>query len=287
VGADGVWDHWPWSHTQVGFTVERSLTSTDPDRPNSRGVLFGRYVFQYSDSLYLPPMHYVELFTAVQDDPLPLPDETVPGANHLDNQTSVGVHYHLDYRTPYWDPEGGFLLDVVYDNGVTIFGEHEPFNRWTGQFSTVKYLPDWTGWLSQTRVAGRIYAGVALPDNAQIFPLGGAELFRGFDLDQKQGNFVWVGSVEWRVPIIQHVNWDLCDHLGGVRNAYAALFYDVGECFLLNQSQGGVFHALGGGLRVDVAWFSFVERTTLRFDVAKTINDNTPFQFWFGVQHPF
>ena len=46
-------------------------------------------------------------------------------------------------------------------------------------------------------------------------------------------------------------------------------------------------HAVGGGLRVDVAVFSFIERATLRFDVAKTLNDNTPFQFWFGMQHAF
>ena len=45
--------------------------------------------------------------------------------------------------------------------------------------------------------------------------------------------------------------------------------------------------AVGGGLRLDVALFSFVERITLRFDVAKTVNANTPVQFWFGIQHPF
>ena len=50
---------------------------------------------------------------------------------------------------------------------------------------------------------------------------------------------------------------------------------------------GRVAHALGAGLRVDVAIFSFIERATFRFDVAKTINDSTPFQLWFGMQHAF
>ncbi len=287
LGADGLWDHWPWCHTQAGFTVERSLIGCDPDRPNSRAAVFGRYVFQYSDSLYLPPMHYIETFAAAQDDALPLSDQTVAGANHFDQQTSFGVHYHLNYLTPYWDPEGGILVDVSYDNGVPVFGEHEPFYRLSGQISTVKYLPEWTGWLSETRVAARAYAGIALPDNAQIFTLGGGSLFRGFDLKQRQGNFVWVGSLEWRVPLARGVEWDCCDHLAGVRNAYAALFYDAGEAYLKGNSQGGVFHALGAGLRVDVAWFSFVERTILRVDAAKAVNDNTPWQFWFGVQQPF
>jgi hypothetical protein len=44
---------------------------------------------------------------------------------------------------------------------------------------------------------------------------------------------------------------------------------------------------LGAGLRVDIAWFSMIERTTIRFDVAKTLNSSAPVQFWFGVQHPF
>jgi hypothetical protein len=61
----------------------------------------------------------------------------------------------------------------------------------------------------------------------------------------------------------------------------------VGDAYVLGQSVGPVAHALGGGLRLDVAWFSFVERTTLRLDVAKTINSTAPTQVWFGLQVPF
>jgi hypothetical protein len=52
-------------------------------------------------------------------------------------------------------------------------------------------------------------------------------------------------------------------------------------------STDGVAHGVGVGLRLDVAVFGFVERTTLRFDVAKALNVDTGPQFWFGVQHPF
>ena len=44
---------------------------------------------------------------------------------------------------------------------------------------------------------------------------------------------------------------------------------------------------LACGLRFDVTWFGFVERTTLRFDVAKAINVDTPVEFWFGANMPF
>src|SRR5262249_13244085 len=148
VGADGLWDHWPLPHTQVGFNVERSLTTFGDDgQHRDRGILFGRYVIkgQYSSSLYLPPMHYVELFGGVQNHNLPAPRTPSFDANHFDHQTITGVHYHIDYLTPYWNPEGGFRFDATYTSGIPIFGEHEAFNRVQGELSYVYGLPDQLG----------------------------------------------------------------------------------------------------------------------------------------------
>jgi len=65
------------------------------------------------------------------------------------------------------------------------------------------------------------------------------------------------------------------------------VFYDVGDAYSGNHEVGAIAHAVGGGLRLDVSWFSFVERTTFRFDVAKTVNENSPWQVWIGVGYPF
>jgi hypothetical protein len=287
VGVDGLWTHWPWHATQVGFNVERSLTSMGGSEPTERGVLFGRYVFQYSSSLYLPPMNYLEAFTAVESNNLAPPRFTLPGAVSVDQETLVGLHYHKDYLTPYWDPEAGYRLDATYATGIPIFGEQESLNLWEGQLSFVKGLPDWLGWLSETRLAGRIFGAVGLPSNGEYFALGGGDLFRGFDLKERQGSLVWVGSLEWRVPLATGLKWDVIDHAAGLRNIYAAAFYDVGNAYVNGHPVGDVAHALGGGLRFDVSWFGFVERTILRVDVAKTINANSPVQVWVGVQHPF
>jgi hypothetical protein len=288
-GVDGLWDHWPWPRTQVGFNAEHSFAGTDNQdgRHNDRGVIFGRYVFQYGSSLYLPPIAYLETYTAIDHDNLPLPRQAVFGTSHFDQQTEVGVHYHLDYLTPYWDPEGGFRIDTTYTNGVPILGERQPFEAVSGQFSMVKGLPEWLGPLSQTRLAARIYGAAGLPSNGELFTMGGGDLFRGFDLSERQGNAVWVGSLEWRVPVIQRVEWDVCDHAVGVRNVSLAAFYDVGDTYVNGHSMGPVAQALGGGVRVDIAWLSLIERMTLRFDVAQTINTSAPLQFWFGVRMPF
>ncbi|MBV9124764.1 MAG: BamA/TamA family outer membrane protein, partial [Planctomycetes bacterium] len=286
-GTDGLWDHWPWPHTQVGFVAERGLTHDWHGFPEDRGVLFGRYVFQYGSSLYLPPMKYVEVFTALLEHNLEPAAMTVPGADPFNHQSLAGVHYHVDYLTPYWDPEGGFKFDATYSSGLPILGEREGLNRVDSQFSIVKKVPDGLGFLSETRVAARIYGAAGLPDKGQFYTLGGSTLFRGFDPTDREGNAMWLGSLEWRVPVVRGLECDYVDHTVGLRNVYVAAFYDVGQAFLNGHSLGEVNHALGAGLRMDVAWFSFVERTILRLDVAKAINTNSPWQIWVGVGAPF
>ncbi len=61
----------------------------------------------------------------------------------------------------------------------------------------------------------------------------------------------------------------------------------MGNAYTNGHAAGAAAQALGIGLRLDVAVFGFVERSVLRFDLAKTVNADAPVQFWFGVQHPF
>src|SRR5262249_55273789 len=161
----------------------------------------GRYVFQYGSSFYLPPMEYVEAFGSVQDNFLPFSRTSMPGAERFQHETVGGLHYHRDYLTPYWDAEAGYKLDATWASGLAVLGQPAPFNQVSAQFSAVKYLPDWTGPLSATRLAGRIYGAGGLPDQGEFFPLGGEKLLRGFGLAQRQGNVVWVASLEWRIPL--------------------------------------------------------------------------------------
>ncbi len=296
-GVDGLVDHWPLPRTQVGFNAERSLMSIDGGwEPCSRAVLFGRYIMTYGTSLYLPPFQYVELFGTWQDRCLPLPEVTEVGAERVDRQALLGLHYHLYYLTPYWNPEGGLALDATYQSGFAILGVEHGSQQVFGQVATVKGMPSWLGflgevpclaWLLESRWAFRLFGAAAIPGRGQFFTLGGGEQFRGFDLRERQGSLGWIGSVEWRVPLIKGVQWDVCDHVAGLRNVYGALFYDVGDMFVNGHSLGPVAHALGAGLRLDIAWFGLIERTMLRLDVAKTVNADSPWQIWFGIQHPF
>ena len=89
-------------------------------------------------------------------------------------------------------------------------------------------------------------------------------------------------------PLIQRVELGPArSRRSALRNVYGAPFYDVGNAYIAGKETGPIAHAVGFGLRIDVAWFSLIERTIVRFDVAKTVNDDTPLQFWFGLDHPF
>ena len=289
IGADAMWDHWPWPRTQFGFALERRLDAAyeQSDNHANRAVLYGRYVFNYSSSLYLPPMQYLEIFTTWQNNFLPQPDTRPPAAERYSNLAVGGLHYHLDYLTPYWDPEGGFAFDAVVASGQVSLGKDVATHQTSAQFAMVKALPEWLGPLAHTRVAARAYGAAALPTRGEFYTLGGDQRFRGYNLADRQGSVVWVGSLEWRVPVVKGLTFDCVDHIFGLRNIYVAAFYDVGNAYINGHQVGPTAHALGGGLRLDVAWFSFVERSILRVDLAKTVNDDTPMQVWLGVQHPF
>ncbi len=287
VGADALWEHTPWPHTEFGFNVEQRLfTVWNGDQSANRASVFGRYVIDYGSSLYLPPMQFLEAFGQTEDNFLPLPRYAEHG-ERFDRLSTAGVHYHLDYLTPYWDPEGGFAVDATYQGGSAKLCNTQGYNALALDLRGVKSLPDGLGWFSDTRIAGRIFGAGGLPDRGEYFALGGSDRFRGFDLSQRQGNAIWSASLEWRVPVIKQLNCDICDHTVGVRGVYAAAFYDVGDAMVSGHSLGPVAHAVGGGVYLDLAFFSFVERGILRFDMAKTVNVNSPWQFWLGFTHPF
>ena len=299
-GVDGFWDHWPFPHSQVGFNAERRLlNSLNGQDDATRAVLYGRYIFTYGSSLYLQPIHFVDVFAQYTDNFLPYPTTPSPGTR-FDRTTTAGVHYRINYLTPYWDPEGGFSFDTTYEAGIAQRPTTVGVQKLSAAFATIKSLPDFSDsvgdstparaaakWLAATRVAVRAYGATSVPGRGEFFSMGGSDLFRGFDLAQRQGSTVWVCSAEWRFPILRETNYACLDKVARVKNVYGAAFYDVGDAYIRGVPLAPVAQAVGGGLRLDVAWFSFVERTTLRVDVARTVNAETGVQVWFGLNQPF
>lgn len=291
VGADGLFDHTPFPHTQLGFNVEQRVGGpyfgTQGQSSATRAVLYGRYVMQQGSSLYLPPMSYLDIFTTYQDNFLPYQRYYTPGAVRPGWTELTGLHYRLNLYTPYWDPERGFWVDAIVGGGVADLGPTLATLQSKVELAGVTKLPERFERLAGVKVAGRLAVQGAFPDQGQFFALGGGTLFRGFDLAERQGSLLWVFNKELRIPLARNVDWDVADHVAGVKNLYLAVFSDTGAVYANGKVVGNVAEALGVGLRADLAIFSFIERATVRVDAAKTINAASPFQFWFGVQQAF
>lgn len=277
-------------HSEFGGNVETRIGGPwgglDGQSGPFRVSAYARNIRKESSSLYLPPMFYDEGFVTYQDNFLPFP--RTGGGTRYDHLWMAGYHVRFNLYTPYWDPECGLWADGMLGGGQANFDDWKAMGQARFELAGVHTLPEWTGPFRVARLAVRGVGQFATPNRGQFFALGGGTLFRGFDLAERQGSALWVANAELRWPLARNVTWDALDHCVGARNVWLATFYDVGAVYANRQLVGGnVAHAIGVGLRVDVAIFSFIERATLRFDVGKSLNAGTPLQFWFGVQHAF
>jgi hypothetical protein len=272
----------------VGIHGEKSLFDVTTSPTNvDRFVAYSRYVITRTSSFYTLPTHYVEAFTSWQHHFLPTPRESAAGSKTINTLSQLGLHYHADFLTPYWDPELGFKFDLTGGAGLPVLGQDESTQALSAQLSWAMQPNEQFGWLHYTKFAFRLHGSWAWPKDVNLFALGGNLLYRGFDIQERQGSRMLIGSAEWRIPILREQELDVADHVVGLRNFSVAPFYDVGWIAGNGKQIGQTAHAVGIGLRADVAWFSFLERTSLRLDFAKTINAATPLQMWFGIQHPF
>jgi hypothetical protein len=246
---------------------------------------YARKIWKESSSMYLPPMLYDEFFATYQDNFLPF--SRTAGGDRWNHLWMAGWHLRMNLYTPYWDPETGVWADVMGAGGQADFNGWKPMGQARAEVAAVQQFPDWFG-SYRPRLAVRALGQYATPTDGQFFALGGSTVFRGFDLAQRQGSLMWVGNAEIRWPVARQVTWDVLDHCVGARNLSLVTFYDVGAVYANSHLVGGnVAHAVGLGLRMDIAIFSFIERATLRFDVGKSLTGAVPLQIWFGVQQAF
>jgi hypothetical protein len=287
-GADAVIRRWPWKETEVGFQFDHSLTSDWASLKRDRGRLYGRYIFNETSSMYLDPIEFAEVYARAEQEFRDSGRYIPLGVTNYDSFAAVGLRYFRNYLTPYWNPEGGYRFDFNYELGLPIIGAYgDVYNRVQCEISFVKTLPEWTGPLAATRLAARLYGGVGFPQSGYHFQLGGPTRFRGFNRDDVEGDMLWVASLEWRFPMWISADVDFVDRIFRLKHVWGAAFWDGGEMYLRGQPVGWMYHAVGFGLRADIALLSFIERVTLRFDVAKTVNAKEPVQWWFGLSHPF
>jgi hypothetical protein len=288
-GADGIFHHWPWTKTELGIQYDHSMTDDWASLRRDRGRIYSRYILHDTPSFYLNPVEYVELYGRVEHatDGMNRGRFVPAGVESFNDQAGVGLRWYRNYLTPYWDPEGGYKIDFNFEHGLPMFGTYSWYERVQGEFVFVKSMPEAMSYLSETKLALRAYGGMGWPDNGFHYQLGGGNRIRGLPRSEREGDSLWVGTVEWRLPLWKQTEQEFLYRAAKLENLYAAVFYDVGEVYLNGKTNGGVIHSVGAGLRFDLGWLGFIERTTLRLDFAKAISQSESIQFWFGLQHAF
>jgi outer membrane protein assembly factor BamA len=187
---------------------------------------------------------------------------------------------------PYWDPDRGFRLDAGYEHGFQIFGDGDSYDRVNGQVGMVQRLSSAPGWLSETKLAGRLAGGYGWDNNGQHFRFGGPGRFRGVQADGVEGNAFWLSTLEWRFPLSGEIDYQVIDNTAALHSIDGALFYDVGRSYLFDRPQGDIDHAVGGGLYFEIPLLSFVENLTVRTEYGYSLVNHTS-AVWFGLYRAF
>jgi hypothetical protein len=276
--------HFPWSKWSAGLFYEEGLYNFYNDRRHSGGRAFLRYRFLETSSFLIDDQGFFELYFGTGNEFWP-GDDGRPVNGSLN---AFGARYRLSTLFPYWDPVQGHLIDLTAEYGNTAFGSSLTYTRATAEFGLVRPVPSLFGDESRSRIAFRVYGGFGAPDTAELFRLGGGRRLRALDLSQNLGSSVWLMTLEWRYPLWKDIDRDALDHVVGFRNLLGALFYDVGESYLRGQ-WGPVVHGVGVGLRIDLALFAFLERASIRIDLAQPVGlgpSRGPV-LWFGLNQVF
>ncbi|NQV29125.1 MAG: BamA/TamA family outer membrane protein [Rhodopirellula sp.] len=288
-GVDSVFYNIPWPNWQLGMRYEHGLLTNINNTPGNQGKLYVRKVLAYTTSLIRPNLSYFDLYTRIGDNFFPDADTTAPAAAGIADYRNIrafGATFHMDSRLPYWNPRSGFLFDTNYEHGFIAFGDGQTYDRVDGQFSVVQGMPEGYGYFSETRIAARVAGGYGWSSNGQHYRFGGPGRFRGLRADDTEGNAFWLTSLEYRFPVTGEMDLEVVDNFAALRSISASMFYDVGESFLFNKSQGGINQAVGGGLYFDLPLLSFVETVTFRVEYGYSLERQAGV-FWFGLFHAF
>lgn len=277
--------NWPGPYWTAGVFYEEGLYNFYNDKRHSGGRAFIRKRLIESSSAILEDPGFYEFYLGTGyafwagDDGRPV--------NHP--LTALGGRFRLSTLFPYWDPVEGRLLEATAEYGPAGIGNQHEYVRVTGEWGRVWSFPEapWR-FLARSRFALRTYGGWAWPDTDTYFRLGGGRRLRALDLVTEEGSSVWLTTAEWRFPLYRDIHYDVADHILSPKHLYGVAFLDVGQSYF-NGQWGPVVYGPGFGLRLDVTLFAFLERVTIRLDLAQPIglNPSRGPILWFGFNQVF
>ncbi len=198
------------------------------------------------------------------------------------DESIIGMTLHLGRSGPYPDPKQGYKIDSLIENSGHFLSATQYFYRASMDVSF--YQPVTT----QSTFALRMKYGFGYPDDKNLFELGGMNGLRGFDRKTIRGAEGFLGSAEYRFPLLQRINLSAFDHHLGLESVGGVAFFDAGQAWFNDFDDTQLKKDAGLGLRFMVNIGSFLEKVLLRFDAAQSINESKEDpHYWFTVNHAF
>ncbi len=194
----------------------------------------------------------------------------------------VGAVLHLDRTGPYPDPRQGWGAHAFLESAGHFLGATQYFYRSGFDVRIIEPVSP------QTRLALRVKYGWGYPRHKELFHLGGMDGLRGYQRKDVRGANIILGSAEYRFPLLPSLDISVADHLFGIESLGGVIFFDAGQSWMENFSDADFKKDVGAGLRVQVNIGSFLEKITVRLDVAQALGEpQEDTRFWFGLNHAF
>ncbi len=199
------------------------------------------------------------------------------------NESIVGLNLHFERSYSYPDPSEGYKIDTMVENSGHFFGATQSFSR--AALDTAFYFPV----TQKTKLATRFKYGGGWPDDRNLFELGGIDGLRGYDRKSLRGASILLGSLEYRFPIKEDIDWRFLDNVFSIDSLGGVAFFEAGHNWYSSMEDTTLRKDAGFGLRMTVNIGSFLEKMVVRADVAQAISDDDEDHphFWFGVDQTF
>jgi outer membrane protein assembly factor BamA len=209
--------------------------------------------------------------------------EEIRNASYLRNEEAIiGTALHLGRARPYPDPRAGYTIDAMVENSGHFLGATQQFTRTLLDYRFFEPVT------VQSKLGVRLKYGWGSVNDKNLFELGGIDGLRGFDRKTVRGANALMGSVEYRFPLLDHLDLNVLDHLLGFKKLSGVAFFDAGQSWYDSFGNTSLRKDAGLGLRLHMTIGSFLEQTVLRVDAAKAINDDEDdIHYWFGVNQAF
>ncbi|MEW5894632.1 MAG: M1 family aminopeptidase [Candidatus Omnitrophota bacterium] len=198
-------------------------------------------------------------------------------------ETILGFSCHLNRSAPYPDPVQGWRTNFSAEHGAHLLGAQQYFYRLGTD--TAKYFRV----TPQSKIAARIKLGLGFPDDKDLFQLGGIDGLRGYGRKELRGANLLLGILEYRFPLVGDLKYPILGRMFTLTRIDGSVFAETGRTWFSSYQTSDWKKDVGAGLRFHLNIAGFLEKTIVRLESAKAVDDprENDLHFWLSINTLF